>query len=160
MLSSTGQTCDVKGFHDNFEVIKDVPIARVATAYKDSDGMTYILIINEALYFGQEMDHSLINPNQIRHFGIPVSDNTYDGTQDFGIDHEDIFIPFETKDSTVFFESYVPSDDDLENCPHIVLTDGDTEWDPDHIEMSRYRPYGDNHDVAIKAARRICEQRT
>jgi len=72
MLSSTGQTCDVKGFHDDFESIKDVPITRLATAFKDSDGMTHILIVNEALYFGQQMDHSLINPNQIRHFGIPV----------------------------------------------------------------------------------------
>ena len=88
MLSTTGQTCDVKGFHDQFEAIKDVPIARVATAFKDSDGSTYILVINEALYFGQEMDHSLINPNQIRHFGIPVSDNAYNGTEDLGIDHE------------------------------------------------------------------------
>ena len=160
MLSSTGQTCDVKGFHDDFDTIKDVPIARVATAYKDSDGRTWILIINEALYFGQNMDHSLINPNQIRHFGIPVSDNAYDGANEFGIDHEDIFIPFVTKGATVFFETYVPSDDDLEHNPHIVLTDGDTEWDPSNIEMSRNRPYGDNYDVAVKAARRICEQRT
>ena len=160
MLSTTGQTCDVKGFHDEFEAIKDVPIARVATAYKDTDGNTYILVINEALFFGQSMDHSLINPNQIRHFGIPVSDNAYDGASDFGIDHEDLFIPFETKGSVVFFETYVPSDHDLEHNPHIVLTDGDTEWDPNNIEMSRYRPYGDNHDVAVKAARRICEQRT
>ena len=99
----------------------------MATAYKDSDGVTYILVINEAMYFGQEMDHSLINPNQIRHFGIPVSDNAYDGTQDLGIDHEEVFIPFETQGSTVFFETFVPSDDDIERSPHIVLADGDTE---------------------------------
>jgi len=89
-----------------------------------------------------------------------VSDDAYDSTRDFGIDHEDIFIPFETKGLTVYCESYAPSDDDLENSPHIVLTDGDTEWDPNSIEMSRHRPYGDNYNIVVKAARQICEQQT
>ena len=105
------------------------------------------------------MDHSLINPNQIRHFGIPVSDNAYDGTRDLGIDHEDVFIPFETQGSTVHFETFVPSDDDIKRSPHIVLTDGDTEWNPCTITMSRHRPYGDNYEIAVKAARRICDNR-
>ena len=153
-------TCDVKGLHDQFEAIKDVPIARVATAFKDRDGVTYILIINKALYFGREMDHSLINPNQIRHFGIPVSDNAYDGTRDLGIDHDDVFIPFETQGSTVFFfETFVPLDDDIERSSHIVLTDGDTEWNPNTVKMSRDRPYGDNYEIAVKSARRICAAR-
>ena len=60
MLSSTGQTCDVKGFHDDSKSIKDVTIARVATAFKDSDGMTHILIVNEALYFEQQMAMCLV----------------------------------------------------------------------------------------------------
>ena len=33
MLSTTGGACDVKGFHDDFDVIKDIPIAWVTTAY-------------------------------------------------------------------------------------------------------------------------------
>ena len=78
ILSTSGGVCDVKGFHDDYEAIKDVPIARVATAYCDGSGITYILVINEALFFGTSMDHSLINPNQICHNGIPVSDNPYD----------------------------------------------------------------------------------
>ena len=106
-------TCDVRGFHDNFEPIRDVPIDQVATAFRDEHGATNILIINEALYFGPEMDHSLINPNQIRHHGIPVSDDAYDGGCQFGIDHEDIFIPFNTEGSTVFFDSHVPTDREL-----------------------------------------------
>ena len=67
----------MKGFHDDFDATKDIPIARVATAYQDEEGTIYILIINEALYFGSSMDHLLINPNQIQHFGIPVSDDAY-----------------------------------------------------------------------------------
>ena len=106
--------------------------------------MTYILIVNEALYFGNDMDHSLINPNQNRHFGIPVSDNPYDEDKELGIDHETAFIPFMTDGSTIFFDTYVPTDDELDTCPYIELTDGEIEWDPYHIEMFGDRPYGDN----------------
>ena len=113
LLSTMGITCDVRGFHDNFELIRDVPMAQVATAFRDEHGATNILIINEALYFGPEMDHSLINPNQIRHHGIPVSDDAYDGGRQFGIDHVDIFILFDTEGSTVFFDSHVPTDREL-----------------------------------------------
>ena len=148
----------MKRFHNDFDAIKDTPIARVATAYQDEDGAIYILIINEALYFGSSMDHSLINPNQIRHFGIAVSDDSYNSSRDLGIDHDDVFIPFLTQGSTVFFETYVPSDEELESHPHIILTDGEIEWDPNGVEMSRNRPYGDNVK-AIKSASRICEKR-
>ena len=119
-------------------------VARVATAWKDGNGATHILVVNEALYFGSEMDHSLINPNQIRHFGITVNDNPYNPVADLGIDHGACFVPFKTEGSTVFFETYVPSDEELEQCPHVILTDGDLEWDPNLISMSRDQPYGDN----------------
>ena len=61
ILSPTGQTCDVRGFHEDFESIKDVPIVRAASVYTDENGRRYLLIINEALHFGSGMDHSLIN---------------------------------------------------------------------------------------------------
>ena len=62
----TGQHCEAYGFHDNLTPINNVPIATVATAWSDQHtGESFILIINEALYFGSSMDHSLVNPNQI-----------------------------------------------------------------------------------------------
>eukprot|EP00956_Cyclotella_meneghiniana_P037688 scaffold143025_cov53-Cyclotella_meneghiniana.AAC.1 len=59
VLSLTGQTCDVSGFHQSFDAIHDIPVAQVATAMTLENGETVILIINEALYFGNQMDHSL-----------------------------------------------------------------------------------------------------
>ena len=52
---TSGQCCDVKGFHEEFESIKDVPVARVATKIVTPQGETLILIINEALYFNQSV---------------------------------------------------------------------------------------------------------
>ena len=63
----------------DIEPIVGVPIVSGATAWDDPvTGQTYILVINESLYYGNKMDHSLINPNPIRAHGIPLSDNAYD----------------------------------------------------------------------------------
>ena len=91
-------------------------------------GCVNILIVNQALYFGASLDHSLINTNQIRNFGIPVSDNPYDSGRSFGIDHEDQFIPFKTEGSN-FFNYFLPTDDEITTFPNMVLADNELEWD-------------------------------
>ena len=133
-LVLTGQTCEVKGFHDSLASISDVPIASNATAWTSEAGETYILIFHESLTFGHEMDHSLINPNQVRSYGIPVWDNPYDPDKRMGIDAGDFHVPFLSEGSTIFFESHYPTDFELENCPHIELT-SDREWDPHNVPM-------------------------
>ena len=78
LLALTGQSCDVSGFHQDFDSIKDVPVAQVATAMTMDNGEVIVLVINKVLWFGKTMNRSLINPNQIRAFGIDVSDNPFD----------------------------------------------------------------------------------
>ncbi len=87
-----------------------MPIATVATAWSDPlTGEGYILIVHEAMYLGNNMDHSLINPNQLRDHGVIVNDNPYDRATAMGIEleHEER-IPFYSQGSTQFFED--------ENC--------------------------------------------
>ena len=55
------------------------------------------------------MDHSLINTNHIRSFGIPVSDYPFNRTWESGIDHEELLITFKTEGTTLLFDTYVPS---------------------------------------------------
>ena len=90
------------------------------------------------------MDHSLINPSQIRHYGIPFLDNQHDGEKAFGIYHVHLFIPFETQGLVIFFATHVPLDLELESHQHTVLTDGEVEWNPNRVEISSNRPYGDS----------------
>ena len=87
LLCASDQCCDVYGSQENFQGIKDVPIAILATGISDKHGRVQILIVNKTIYSGSNLDHSLINLNQIIHFGIPVSDNPYDSGRDSGIDH-------------------------------------------------------------------------
>jgi hypothetical protein len=56
----------VSPFIGEYAPLEDVPIASVATAWDSPvDGGTIILVINEALYFGDRMSHSLLCPNQL-----------------------------------------------------------------------------------------------
>lgn len=122
-IISNGQTCEVKGFHSSFDAISNVPVSTVATAWTNPQtGATYVLIFNEALYFGEQMDHSLINPNQLRAFGVPVWDNPFDPDHQMGIEHGELLIPFQTAGSTVFCTTHYPSDEELESCQQLVLS--------------------------------------
>ena len=94
LLRASGQCCGVYGFHNNSEGIKYVLIARVATLIRDEHRRVRIMIVIQTLYSVAILDHSLINSNQIRNFGIPVSDYPNDSGRYFGINHDDQFIPF------------------------------------------------------------------
>ena len=50
---------------------------------------TYILVINEALYYGTKLDYSLNNPNQVRSYGLDFWDKPYDKEKVLRIDLND-----------------------------------------------------------------------
>ncbi|KAL7516516.1 hypothetical protein ACHAWX_001524, partial [Stephanocyclus meneghinianus] len=139
----------------------NVPIAKATTAYALENGETAILVINKVLYFGSQMDHSLINPNQIRAYGIDVSDNPFDKDKDLGIDHTECFIPFETAGSTIFFESFVPSDEQLNSLQCIELTSSE-EWDPNGVQLNKQATRSDTRgdhktdDVLASVSEALC----
>ena len=56
-------------------------MGRAATTVVHDDRTVYIPILNEALFFGKLMDHSPININPIRSFGITVSNDLSDRTR-------------------------------------------------------------------------------
>lgn len=154
-LAWTGMKCSVSGFSASMKSVDNIPVATVATAFTTHEGMTFILIIHEALFFGSKLDHSLINPNQIRSYlGTPVCDDPFDPHRPLGIDHPEAFIPFETEGSCVYFDSWVPSDEDLDKYPHIVLTNGDVPWDPKTITLGHKRgSKNDDFMRQVKAAK-------
>ena len=75
----TGHACHVQPFMDSYESIENVQICSAATAYDDPDtGGTYILVFHQGLWFGPKLNHSLINPNQCRSFGVSLCDDPFD----------------------------------------------------------------------------------
>ena len=138
-----GQHCKAYGFHSDLTQINNVPIATITTAWSDPHtGESYIIIINEALYFGDGMDHSLVNPNQIRAFRIELYDNPYepDPNRSMGVMLNDYKkLPFRSDGSTIYFNTWYPTDKEMDAYEHIIVT-SDQPWDPQGLVM----PGGDN----------------
>ena len=95
-------------------------------------GETHLLVINQGIYLGSKLDHSLLNPNQIRYFGIKVRDDpTEDG---LGIYADEAYIPFHMNGVMCMVETRTPTLDELRTCNLIVLTSS-TDWKPQDAEF-------------------------
>ena len=133
-LKFTMRSADVSGFSSELGIMKDVPIVTAVTAYTcPSTGQTYILVFNEFLWYGTQMEHSLINPNQVRAYGIPLWDNPFDPIRPTQIEiDETIVIPLQGKGTKLQFDTRVPTREELNDCPHITMT-SPLPWDPKNI---------------------------
>ena len=77
ILKYTGRECDVSPYSSEYSPVTGVPIVKAATVWQSQHtGQEYLLIFNQALYM-PSLTNSLINPNQLRAYGITVQDNPY-----------------------------------------------------------------------------------
>ena len=136
-LHFTGRVCDVSPYNSEaYDAERNIPILTAATAYTDqSNGQVYILVVNEGLWFGDKLAHSLINPNQLRYAGVSVHDNPFDSANPISISTELVHIPLLMSGTTIFLESTTPTQTELENSPHVHLT-LDTEWNPHTVRLA------------------------
>ena len=65
LLETTNQRCEVAPFLESYGTIKNVQIGRCATVWTDSFGDDFLLVANQMLWFGDGMENSLLNPNQL-----------------------------------------------------------------------------------------------
>lgn len=136
VMHYTERVCDVLPYSDDYEARQRVPIVQAATGHTAADGRRFILIANEALWM-PDLEHSLMNPNQVRHYGIKVQDNPF--VMDPMIlekdDEDEPFVAcFKSEGLDIFIETWTPSDRDLNECKHIVLT-SPNEWNPQKVEL-------------------------
>ena len=68
IISENGHIVDVSTFVVQVGIKGKFPIVTVVVTYIDSTGYSYLLVVNEALYF-PSMKHNLLNPIQI-HFQL------------------------------------------------------------------------------------------
>jgi hypothetical protein len=98
-ISEIDQVCNIAGFHPNMPVIKDVSIRTCACAYDSPAGEALILLFGQALYFGEEMEHLLLSPNQVQSYAhdLCLNPKQYtNGTSIHGIhsEAENFTLPF------------------------------------------------------------------
>jgi hypothetical protein len=154
-LETTNRLCSVSGFSDDYGTQIDVPIVTAATMVQDPDmGHEYILVIHEALHF-PTLPHSLLCPNQIRHAGNDVWDNTFDPNRElqmavYSEDYEPVAVPITVKGMILSFQTSSPTQHQLETLPQYYLT-LDHVWDPVNVRLScvganEYRLQGGGYD--------------
>ena len=74
-----------------------------------------------------------INPNQIRAYGLSINNDPFN-TNELGINTQEIFIPFDTTGTVVYFEYRVPTEWETTHLTVILIT-ADS-WDPTIVDMS------------------------
>ena len=138
ILQYTGKECDVSPYRDDYESIKGVPIVHAATAWQSPhSGQTYILAFNECLWMGDKMDHSLINPNQLRHFGTIVQDNPMSPKPLSIITEDKEFCMELGMDGTIVYaQTHTPTEKELNSCPMIQLS-SPYSWNPQKVKFPR-----------------------
>ena len=93
------------------------------------------------LFYGDKLDHSLINPNQIRHNKINYWDNPYDHEKPLAIEVQDtLTIPLQTKGTKIFFTTRTPTENELSSCMHVALTSS-SEWNPQEVSLSKVQAF-------------------
>ena len=113
ILEFTQRAADVYAYIKDVAPIVGVLIVSGAIAWDDPfTGQTYILVINESLYYSKKMNHSFNNPNQIRAYGIPLWYNAYNhsrnGEPSIELD-EAVKVQMKTQVNKNLFESRAPT---------------------------------------------------
>ena len=158
LIEKTGETVTVSPYTHHYKLIHDVLIATVVTAYTcPQTRETIILEGHQHLYFGDKLDHSLWNPNQLQHFGAKVYDclKQFDMDLMFSLALEDeggdpVKIPLRLNGIIQYINTHYPTEEEMQNCHHVVVT-SDEPWDPyskDFKENERAAQVHDHYRVS------------
>ena len=141
VLHHTERSCDVAPFPDTYEPMKDVDIVLSATGFKSVTGQQYTLLFHEALYM-PELDHTLINPNELRQFHTQVQDNPYHVTEPMNITNPSGYFTacLEYQGTDIFLKTWFPTQTDLSAFPHIEFTSRQP-WNLHQIEFPSTKYY-------------------
>jgi hypothetical protein len=112
-----GRTANVYPYNEDYKPEKSIPIGTVATLWDcPKTGQTYVLIIHEALYFGDKLPDTLLTPNQLQAHGLKVDKvpKQYDSKSNHSISSfpkpdRDVHIPLELSGVISGFETRKPT---------------------------------------------------
>ena len=150
IMQYTNRECNVSSYADSYKPIVDVPIVTGATAVTSSQtGLTYILVFNEAIWMGDILDHCLLNPNQMRAYGVTVQDNPYGDTgMHIATEQENLQFPLTADGTVIYFDSRTPTNHELATCPHITMS-SPAEWNPREIQFPSTVHHGEEGTYGI-----------
>ena len=153
VLSYTGKECEVSPYSSEYEAVQNVPVITGAMVWTNAtDGMAYLLIFHESLWMGDKLDHTLVNPNQLRAYGVSVQDNPFN-TKPLSITTDDASVKLYLEGMIICGDTQMPTKSKLGRLPRLILT-SPHDWDPHNIcfpscssQSSDNIPTESNHSI-------------
>ena len=159
VLAYTGKECEVSPYADEYDAIRNIPVVAGATVWTNSqDGVPILLVFNEALWMGDRLHHTLINPNQLRSYGVDVQDNPF-AKEDLTIIMDDYIIPLDTQGTTIFFDMRSPTEVELQQIPRVILTSV-IDWDPQKVQFPSHNSDRVVSNTFVQTTSNFCLHKT
>ena len=138
IMNYTNRQADVYAYDSKHAPVTNIPIVSGATAWTNPNTReTILLIFHESLFFGSSLDHSLLNPNQIRHNCIDFWDNPYDPAHELSIVIDgEIIIPLQFQGTKLIFNSRTPTMQELDTCRQVEMTSV-IPWEPHEVHLGQ-----------------------
>ena len=130
-----GKSVTASGFANTLPALENIPIVNCSFAYDDERGQTILLQINNAIYLGDQMEHSLLCPNQCEHNGIRIDlrPKLYYPTSSTAstvfCGGQNLSIPVLHQGPLPYINVRRPTGEELLTCDIVELTSSD-DWDP------------------------------
>ena len=151
ILSHTGQSCEVMPYSDTYDAITDVPVVTGATLWTSlHDRDEYILIFNKALWMGNTLQHTLVNPNQLRAYDTTIHDNPFASSPLTFEAPTSPTIPLTTMGTIIYCNTCAPSDHELSTLPYIPLSSSAT-WNSHNVVFPTHCVEGEEHQPQISS---------
>ena len=132
VLLYMGKECEVSPYSSEYEAVRNVPVVTGATVWMNTmDGMAYLLIFHESLWMGDKLDHTLVNPNQLRACGVSVQENPFD-TKPLSITTDDASVELYSEGTIICGDTWTPTESKLGQLPRLILT-SPHDWDPHNV---------------------------
>jgi hypothetical protein len=130
----TPYECSVSPFLEEYQDQQNIRICTALTAATiPHTGETVILRLGQCLDFHDKMNKTLLNPNQLRAFGISVCDDPTDEYRPLGIQLDpNTHLPLYMNGSICGLMTWPPTNEELESCRIFDISDVDT-WDPTNV---------------------------
>ena len=115
---------DVFPFIDKLGPMKSVPTTSVAMLATDDHGEEAIFVIHESLWFGHQMEHTLLSLNQLCANDVELWDNPCNQYHNLVIHNlsSNHPVPLAMDGIVCFMESRAPTDEEIRTLPHVELT--------------------------------------
>ena len=132
VLLYMGKECEVSPYSSEYEAVWNIPAVTGAMVLMNPMvGTAYLLVFHEFLWMGNKLDHTLVNPNQLRAYGVSVQDNPFD-TNPLSITTDDVSIELYSEGTIICGDTRMPTESELGQLPWLILT-SPHDWDPHNV---------------------------